>query len=49
MALGGWKDPKTVVSCYQQTDVESLRNALGERVQSTHQSTHLGQYGRNAG
>ena len=36
MALGGWKDPKTVLSCYQQTDVEALRNALGERVQSTH-------------
>jgi integrase len=49
MALGGWKDPKTVLSCYQQTDVESLRNALGERVQSTHQSTHLGHCGRNAG
>ena len=38
---GGWKDPKTLVTCYQQTDVEGLRTALQTRGQSTHSSTHL--------
>jgi integrase len=42
MALGSWKDPKTVVTCYQHADIDALRDALGERAQSTHLSTHLG-------
>ena len=28
MALGGWKDHKTLLDCYQHTDVESMPNAL---------------------
>ncbi len=31
MALGGWKDHKTLLDCYQHTDVESMRNALNRR------------------
>lgn len=31
MALGGWKDSKTLLDCYQHTDVESMRNALDRR------------------
>ncbi len=48
MALGGWKDPKTVVTCYQHTDIDTLRDALGERVQSTHLSTHLAQINKTS-
>ena len=35
MALGGWKDPDTILTCYQHADLDSLRGALAERVQST--------------
>jgi hypothetical protein len=30
-ALGGWQDPKTILTCYQQTDSESMRQALAQR------------------
>lgn len=30
-ALGGWKDPQTVLTCYQQADDETMRNALAQR------------------
>jgi hypothetical protein len=26
--LGGWKDPKTLLTCYQQPDEEGMRRAL---------------------
>jgi integrase len=39
MALGGWRDPDTILTCYQQVDLESLRGALDGRSQST-QRTH---------
>ena len=29
--LGGWKDPQTVLKCYQTTDEESMREALSRR------------------
>ncbi len=29
--LGGWKDPKTLLSCYQQPDGEVMRRALQDR------------------
>ena len=29
--LGGWKDPKTLLTCYQQPDEELMRRALLER------------------
>jgi integrase len=29
--LGGWKDPQTILKCYQSADEESMRAALGER------------------
>ncbi len=29
--LGGWKDPDTVVRCYQATDEEDLRRAITSR------------------
>lgn len=40
MALGGWKDSKTLLDCYQHTDVESMRNALDRRPNPLTQSTH---------
>jgi hypothetical protein len=27
-ALGGWKDPQTVLKCYQQPDAVTMRRAL---------------------
>ncbi len=39
MALGGWKDPKTVIQCYQQADLGRMRDALANRNPLT-QSTH---------
>ncbi|MCZ6917680.1 MAG: site-specific integrase [Gemmatimonadetes bacterium] len=41
MALGGWKDPKTVIQCYQKADPERMRQALESRNPLT-QSTHPG-------
>ena len=41
MALGGWKDPKTVIQCYQKADPERMRQALAGRNPLT-QSTHPG-------
>jgi integrase len=29
--LGGWKDPQTILKCYQSADEESMRAALAER------------------
>ncbi len=29
--LGGWKDPKTLLSCYQQPDEEVMRRGLAQR------------------
>ncbi len=29
--LGGWKDPDTVVKCYEAADEEDLRKAIGTR------------------
>ncbi|MGH7647254.1 MAG: tyrosine-type recombinase/integrase [Gemmatimonadaceae bacterium] len=29
--LGGWKDPQTVLTCYQQPDPETMRAALAQR------------------
>lgn len=29
--LGGWKDPQTILKCYQSADEESIRAALAER------------------
>ena len=29
--LGGWKDPQTVLKCYQTADEESMREALSRR------------------
>ena len=29
--LGGWKDPDTVVKCYQTADEEDLRRAISSR------------------
>ncbi len=31
MALGGWKDPKTVIQSYQQADLGRMREALANR------------------
>jgi integrase len=39
MELGGWKDPNTILTCYQQAELESLREALAARCEST-QRTH---------
>jgi len=39
MALGGWKDSKTVIQCYQQADLGRMRDALANRNPLT-QSTH---------
>jgi hypothetical protein len=35
MELGGWKDPDTILTCYQQAELESLRGALASRSEST--------------
>ena len=29
--LGGWKDPQTILKCYQSADEDSMRAALAER------------------
>ena len=29
--LGGWKDPQTILKCYQSAEEESMRAALAER------------------
>ncbi len=29
--LGGWKDPKTLLTCYQAPDPETMRAALAQR------------------
>ena len=29
--LGGWKDPQTVLKCYQRPDEETMRTALASR------------------
>ncbi len=34
MALGGWKDPKTVIQCYQQADLGRMREALANAIHS---------------
>ncbi len=44
-ALGGWKDHRTIIECYQQPDEDEMRSALSTRngdgdAQPTHQSTH---------
>lgn len=39
MALGGWRDPKTVIQCYQQADLGRMRKALANRNPLT-ESTH---------
>jgi len=46
--LGGWKEPQTVLKCYQQPDEATMRQALTSRVvpvQSTPQSTPRAQSG----
>jgi integrase len=30
-ALGGWKDPQTILTCYQQPDERTMRQALAQR------------------
>ena len=30
-ALGGWKDAKTILTCYQAADPDTMRNALSAR------------------
>ena len=30
-ALGGWKSPQTVLSCYQRADAESMQQAMAAR------------------
>ena len=39
MALGGWRDPKTVIQCYQQADLGRVCQALANRNPLT-ESTH---------
>ena len=39
MALGGWRDPKTVIQCYQQADLGRVCQALADRKPLT-KSTH---------
>ncbi len=44
MALGGWKDHKTIIQCYQRTDLGRMREALDSRkplTESTHQEVGL--------
>ena len=48
MALGGWKDPDTILTCYQQVDLESLRGALSERPQSTQRIHSIGPHQQNS-
>ena len=46
--LGGWKEPQTVLKCYQKPDETTMRQALATRslrVQSTPQSTPQAQTG----
>lgn len=31
-ALGGWKDPQTILKCYQRADPVTMRRALAERM-----------------
>jgi hypothetical protein len=31
VALGGWKEPQTVVKTYQQASLETMRQALSQR------------------
>lgn len=31
--LGGWKDEKTILECYQSTDLEAQREALERRAE----------------
>jgi len=40
--LGGWKEPQTVLKCYQRADEATMREALASRrpVQSAGHSTH---------
>ncbi len=45
MALGGWKDPKTVIQCYQQADLGRMREALANRNPLTQ---NLGLYAQQA-
>jgi hypothetical protein len=33
--LGGWKDPNTILKCYQQPDLETQRRALSARTGQT--------------
>lgn len=49
MELGHWKDPKTILSCYQQVDLESLRGALDERSQSIQRTHSMGAREPNSG
>jgi hypothetical protein len=30
--LGGWKDPQTILSCYQRPDPKTMRQALAQRM-----------------
>ncbi len=30
-ALGGWKDAKTILTCYQSPDADTMRSALANR------------------
>ena len=44
MALGVWKDHKTVIQCHQRTDLGRMREALDSRkplTGSTHQEVGL--------
>jgi integrase len=49
--LGGWKDPKTLLSCYQQPDADIMRRALQERTpfkgSGGFQEPHHGHIGQN--
>ena len=38
-SLGGWKDPKTLVTCYQHPSQDMLREALALRVKQSTDST----------
>jgi integrase len=40
MTLGGWRDHRTILQCYQHLDLDAMRSALESRRESTHQSTH---------
>jgi hypothetical protein len=47
MELGGWKDPNTILSCYQQAELESLREALAARSESTQRIHSIRGHQRN--